>query len=57
MAEIKLIATDLTVISAGIRRNPENIRAVRARQEAWIRAMRCTGRNLVNAEKFRRGRV
>lgn len=54
MAEIKLIATDLdgTFLKGGHTPHPENIRAVRACQEAGIRVCACTGRNWAECRKL-----
>ena len=54
MAEIKLIATDLdgTFLKGGHTPHPENIKAVRACQEAGIRVCACTGRNWAECRKI-----
>lgn len=54
MAEIKLIATDLdgTFLQGGHTPHPENIKAVRACQEAGIKVCACTGRNWSECRKI-----
>ena len=54
MAVIKLIATDLdgTFLKGGHTPHPENIKAVRACQEAGIRVCACTGRNWAECRKI-----
>ena len=54
MAEIKLIATDLdgTFLQGGHTPHPENIKAVRACQQAGIKVCVCTGRNWAECRKI-----
>ena len=58
MANIRLIATDLdgTFLSNVHTPHPENVRAMRACQEAGIRVCALTGRELDRGQKNRRRR-